>query len=117
MRGASFNQLIGTQQERFRNCKPERLRRLQIDHQLKFDRLLDGKVCGLGALQDSVHVSGTTPEQIEQACPVRHEAACHHILSQLEHPRQPVVREEVDDPLDMELVNWIGSYHETIGTL
>src|SRR6476659_4405706 len=106
MRGASFNQLIGTQQERFRNCKPERLRRLQIDHQLKFDRLLDGKVCGLGALQDSVHVCGTTPEQIGQACAVRYKAARRDILSQLEEAGHPVVRKEVDDPPDVEQMKW-----------
>ena len=39
------------------------------------------------------------------------------MLSLLEQPRQPVDREEVDDPPDMEQEKLIAAYHETIGML
>jgi len=46
--------LVRAKQQRLRNRQPERLRGLKVDHELESRRLLNGKVGGLGALQDSV---------------------------------------------------------------
>src|SRR5207249_11977355 len=51
-----LDHLVRAQQYVLRNGDPERPRGLQIDHQLVFGRLLDGKIGGLGALQNLVHV-------------------------------------------------------------
>src|SRR5882757_9277238 len=40
----SFDHLVGSGEERLRNAQPDRLGRLEVDHQLKFGRLFDRKV-------------------------------------------------------------------------
>ena len=47
-----LDHLVGRGQQRFRDGKPERLRRFEVDDQLEFGRLLDWQVCGLGAVED-----------------------------------------------------------------
>jgi len=48
---------VGAQQQGLRDPQSERLRGLKVDHELEFRRLINGKVGGLGALQDSVDKS------------------------------------------------------------
>src|SRR5262245_56693061 len=47
-----FDDLVGTREQRGRYGEVERLRRLQIDHQLKLGRLLNGEVSWFRALQN-----------------------------------------------------------------
>src|SRR5438445_628246 len=53
--------------------QPERPRGLEVDDQLELRRLLDGKVSGLGAFQDLVHISSGTPIHIDAVRPIRYE--------------------------------------------
>src|SRR5262249_38896038 len=49
---ASFDNLIGAQDEPRRNLVPDRLSGLEIDDQLEPGRLFDGQIDGLAAAQD-----------------------------------------------------------------
>ena len=71
---ALLDHLIRPQEDRLRDREPKGLRGLQVDHELEFGGLLDGKVGGLGALQDLVHVKGGAPKQLGKARPIGHEA-------------------------------------------
>jgi hypothetical protein len=51
-----FDHLIGAQQERFRDRKPERFGSLDVDYQLEFCWLLDRKIRWSRALQNLVDV-------------------------------------------------------------
>ena len=52
-----FDQLIRSVQHRLRNREPDLPCRLEIDHELKFHRLLHRQIGGLGALEDLVDVN------------------------------------------------------------
>ena len=58
-----FDHLVGARQERRRDSKPQRLSGLEVNHQLKLCRLLDGKVCRLDALQNFGHEQSTAPKR------------------------------------------------------
>src|SRR5262245_24123630 len=62
-----FDRLVGPQQNGLRDRQPERLRRLEVDHQLELGGLFDGEIGGLGALQDFVHVAGRASAKVEPA--------------------------------------------------
>src|SRR5215467_2236882 len=113
----SFDYLVGKQKERVRDREPNCFRGLEVDGQLEFDRLLHGQVGGLGALQDLVHVPSRAPEQVRLARAVGHQSPGAHVLAQLIHCRQPVLRHEVHDPCDTDLVDWFGGHPERIGAL
>ena len=49
--GTLLDDLIRTQQQRRRDREPERLRGLEVDHQLELRRLLDGEIAGLRAVE------------------------------------------------------------------
>src|SRR5438128_12262232 len=57
-----MNDLIRPPQQRLRNREPERLGGLEVDDQLELGWLLDGKIAGLGALENLAYVSGGPPE-------------------------------------------------------
>src|SRR6059058_42322 len=66
---------------------------------------------------DSMHVAGGASEQVGKARPVRDESAGRHALLRLEHPRQPVLRKELDDAADVKLVERIVAHQDGIGSL
>jgi hypothetical protein len=51
---ALLDHLVGAEQDRLRDGKPECLRSLAVDHQLELDRLLYGKFGGFRPLEDLV---------------------------------------------------------------
>ena len=59
----SLYDLIRPRQHRGRDRQPQRLRGLEVDHQLELGLLFDGEVGGLGAPEDLVHVHGGAPTQ------------------------------------------------------
>src|SRR2546422_5937751 len=56
--GPLLNDLIRPREHRRRDGEAQRLRRLQIDHQLELRRLLNGEVARSATLQDLVDVDG-----------------------------------------------------------
>ena len=59
IRSASFDHLVGAQQERFRDCQSDRLGGRQIDDEIELGRLLDRKVSRLRAAQNLVDIVGS----------------------------------------------------------
>src|SRR5688572_16675658 len=59
----SLDQLVGSHEERSRQCEIESPGGLQIDDEIELDGLLDRKIAGLRAFQNFVHVAGGAPEQ------------------------------------------------------
>src|SRR5215470_12505199 len=59
-----LDHLISARQQRRHDCQAERLRRLEVDDQFELRRLLDGKIGGPGALEDSIYVRGAAPRQL-----------------------------------------------------
>src|SRR6266566_8199014 len=72
-------------EQRLRDRQPERLGRLEVDHQLELGGLLDGEVSGLGAFEDLVHINSGTPKQIGEIRAIRHQASSLDKLPQLVH--------------------------------
>ena len=62
-------------------------------------------------------VHGGAPEQVAQARAVGHEAAGRHVLLGLEHARDLVLCQEIDDPADVQLVEWIGAHQQHLDPL
>src|SRR5262249_61024759 len=87
--------LIRPQQQRLRDREAERLRGLEINHQLKLRRLLHWQVTGLRALQDAVDVIRAAPERVSGARGIRHESARLDISPKPEHRWQTLLRGEV----------------------
>src|SRR5262249_37395617 len=77
----SFNHLIGAQQNRLWNRKPERLGRLLVDRQLKLRRLQNGQVGWLGALENPPDVDATLTICIRDAGAATHQATNHNIFT------------------------------------
>src|SRR6266851_5183486 len=57
-RAVSFDDLVGTGEDRRRDRKPERLRGLEIDDQLESGWLLHRQVCRFGAMEDPSDING-----------------------------------------------------------
>src|SRR6266446_5649947 len=95
--GSSFDDLIRTNQQRLRNRQAERLRRLQVDDEFELRGLLDGKVGGLGALEDLIDEVCGAPPQVSDIDPVRHEPASIYELPIPIHRRQPALGRKVRD--------------------
>jgi hypothetical protein len=49
--------MVGLNHDRWRECEPKSLCRLDVDDELDFGRLLHGEVARLRALEDFVHVA------------------------------------------------------------
>jgi hypothetical protein len=58
--GRSLDDLVGPDQDRLGDREAERLSGLEVNDELELGGLLDGKVGGFGALEDSVDVASGT---------------------------------------------------------
>ena len=63
-------------------------------------------------MQNSVYLAGCA-----LARAVGHQSSGTHVLSQLIHRRQPVLRHEAHDPCDMNLIEGFGGHRQRIGAL
>src|SRR5262249_17390858 len=73
-----FDHFVGSHQQRWRNCKAERLGSLEVDHQLKLGRLLDWQIRRLSSFQYLIYIAGRTTPDISQVRSVRHKPSELH---------------------------------------
>src|SRR5262245_55729579 len=66
-----FDHLIRPRQQRRWDGEAERLRGLEVDDKLELGRLLDGKIGGLSAVEDLVHIRGDAAKEVDIVRPVR----------------------------------------------
>src|SRR5215510_6697312 len=72
---ASFDHLVGADQERLRDFEAERLGSGQVNDEIVPGGLLDRQVFGLGAAQELVDVVGHAPEQGQKVWSIGHQAS------------------------------------------
>src|SRR6266536_1805148 len=89
--------VVGPLQQGCRDRDPELLGRLEADRQLEFRGLLDGKVRGLGALEELVHVGGRASIRIGDARPIAHQATAFEVRAVREHRRNAALRRRSGD--------------------
>src|SRR5215831_12607942 len=70
----SLDDLIGARQECGRHRKAELLRRLEVDGQLEFGRLVERDIAGLCPAKNGVDVVGSAPVQFGQVEGISHQA-------------------------------------------
>src|SRR5262245_11718110 len=87
-RGASFNHLIGAQYELGWNFMTDRLRGLEIENQLKTDRLFDGNVRRPGTAQNLHDNAGPLTIHLTETRTVSGNRACFRRLRPLKNCRQ-----------------------------
>ena len=66
----SFDHLVGEQQHGLRDAQPERLRGLDVDHELELGRLLNWQIAGVSALKDAIDVPCCLAELFGEICTV-----------------------------------------------
>src|ERR1041385_7286225 len=66
---ASSNHPIGPRQHLLWNRHADLFGSFEIDHQLKFRRLLNGEIRGLGSLEDFVYVDSYAPVALRRVRP------------------------------------------------
>src|SRR5438552_3273495 len=81
------------------NRQPERLGRLEVDDQLELRRLFHGKVGGLGAFEDFVHVGSGAPELSDEIDSVRQQQSGLGVLPEKVDAGQPMLHRQVSDLL------------------
>src|SRR5262249_7736790 len=91
----SLDHLIRTRQHVGGNRQADLLRSLQIDDELKFDRLLHVEICGLGAFQTFIQLRSGAPVQVGHAHAVKHEPPVFYKLPLVVYRREPVLYREV----------------------
>src|SRR5262245_31764898 len=112
-----FDHLVSAGNEQRWQVKAERAGSFEVDREVELGWQLDRQVGSLSALQNSVRVSGGAPEQVGQARAIRNEAAGRHVLLGLEHTCDPVLRQKIDDPADVQLVQRIVAHQKHLGAL
>src|SRR6267142_5391789 len=83
----SLDHLIRPPQQRRRDCQPERLGGLEVDHQLELRGLLDGQVAGLGTLENLAYVGRGAPPHIRNLRAIGHKAPSIDKIPEWEHCR------------------------------
>src|SRR5215831_15100979 len=93
----SFDHLVGAAQQRDSEHDAERPGGLDIDNQLKFHRLLDGQIAGLGSLENFSGVDADLSICIGKNGSIAHQATGHWKISPLIHRRYGVAGGEGGD--------------------
>src|SRR5437870_10142282 len=85
---SSLNDLIRSQQQRWRDGEAEGLRGLQVDDQLELGGLLDRQVGGLGPLQNPVDIPGSDTPALEEIASIGDETTALDPNPRAAHRRQ-----------------------------
>src|SRR5215475_4426625 len=70
---ASFDQLVGAQEERFGDREAEYFGSRQVDDEIELGRLFDGDVARLRPTQNLVDIVGGAPEQVGEVWSIGHQ--------------------------------------------
>jgi hypothetical protein len=89
-RASLFDHLVGAGEQRRRHLKAERLRSLQVDHQLVLGRRLHREVSGFLALEDAVDISRRAPMRVDRIGPVGDQASVGGVEPERLHCGQSV---------------------------
>src|SRR5690242_17673278 len=92
------------------------LRRLEINDQLKFCRLLDGDLGRLGALENLIHVSRGAAIQIHNTGAVAHQPSSFAKISPVVYRRNPIFCCEFGNLGSMRIQNGTCQYENCIST-
>jgi hypothetical protein len=91
----SLNHLVRPVEHRLRNRQAYLFSRLQIDHQLKFHRLLDGQISRLSSFQKFVDEDSGTAVQVNQVRSVARNATVLCPFGLFAHRWQPVLKRKL----------------------
>src|SRR5881227_2585700 len=80
-----FDHLVGTGKQRCRDLEPKRPRRFEVDDQLEFCGLLDGKFCGALPIENAPHIVAGASEHGWIIRSIGHQAAALNELPCAEH--------------------------------
>src|SRR5215813_9220820 len=93
----SLDDVFGSQQQRRRDGKPERFGGLEIDDQLELGGLLHREIGGLRALEDLVHICGSSMGCVSGIWTIGYKATRLGIEGGWVQHRQAVLHKELDD--------------------
>src|SRR3990170_7515974 len=113
----SLDHPIGAQQERLRNRQPQRLRGLEVEHQLKLVGLLEWKIGGLHPLEQSVDVERPPAADGRVARSIRQEPPGLGHLPRLEQGRQAGLQRKSSDLVTILKHERVAGYEQRIRTL
>src|SRR6476659_8747838 len=86
--GALFDHLVGGHLHDRRHRQPERLRSLEINHELELGWLFHGQVGRFGTLQQAIDIGGSPTELISYVPAIGHQATRLDVLAALKGGRQ-----------------------------
>src|SRR5215510_15202207 len=90
MRDASFDDLVGAQQNRRWQFNANCFSSLEVHDKLKSIRLLDRNISDFGSLENLRHVGSSLSMHRNQISAIRQESACLDVSFEDEHCGQPV---------------------------
>ena len=98
----SFDHLVGAGEEGRRHVNSDRLRRLGVDDQFEFGRLLNWQVGRFCAFQYLVHIVDDAAHHIVDVWPVGEKSTCARPSSPASGQRKPISRRKVHNSRDVQ---------------
>jgi hypothetical protein len=92
--GPSLDHLVGARKQRRWHVEAERLGGREVDHELKFGRLHDRQLRGLGTFEDFAGIDASLAIRIDQTSSIAHQAASRSKLASVVNCWQPMTRRQ-----------------------